>query len=93
MTRTALILTVATIVSGCSMTPTVKKESTMMSPKQIAEAGLQCRQLTSIDSNIPRTICASAPAWAAYEAKARSATDDLLAEGRRQPNAGGFNRN
>jgi hypothetical protein len=93
MVRIALLLTAAALAVGCSMTPTVTKVSTTMTPKEIADAGLECKQLTAIDTNIPRTICAGPKTWAAYEAKARAATDELLAEGRKLPNAGGFNRN
>jgi hypothetical protein len=46
------------------------------------EAGLVCKQIVPIDSNVPRTICASQAAWNSYNDRARLATDDLLARGR-----------
>jgi hypothetical protein len=71
------------------MAPTVTKINTTMTPRDIREAGLECRQLVPIDSNIPRTICASSAAWAAYEERARRATDELFARGRELGNAFG----
>lgn len=81
------------LVTACSATPTVTKQVTTMTPKQIAEAGLVCKQLVPIDSNIPRTICASERSWSTYDERTRTATDELLSKGRELPNAGGFNRN
>ncbi len=83
----------AVAVSACSTTPTVTKQKTTMTVAQINEAGLQCRELTPIDSTIPRTICASEKSWAAYDRRARLASEELFAEGRKIPNAGRFNRN
>ena len=93
MIRIALIASVGALMTACSMTPTVTKERTTMTVGEIKEAGLECRKNIPIDSNIPRTICASPESWLAYEARARSATDELLAEGRKLPNVGGYNRN
>jgi hypothetical protein len=93
MPKIGFALLAVALAAACSMTPTVTKQSTTMTVGEIKEAGLECRRNVAIDTNIPRTICASANSWAAYEAKARAATDELLAEGRKLPNAGGFNRN
>jgi len=89
MIRICLAATTAALVAGCSMTPTVTKVSTTMTPSEIHEAGLVCRQLVPIDSNVPRTICASETAWASYDARARLATDELLAKGKELGNAFG----
>jgi hypothetical protein len=70
------------LAAGCTMTPTVTKVSTTMTPREINEAGLVCKQIVPIDSNVPRTICASQAAWNSYNDRARLATDDLLARGR-----------
>jgi hypothetical protein len=79
-------------VSACSTTPTVVRENTLLTPAQIAEMGLICRRDTPPDSNIPRTICASESAWAAFDDERRKETDDILAEGRKHANVGRFNR-
>jgi hypothetical protein len=60
-----------------------------MTPREIREAGLVCKQLVPIDSNVPRTICASEAAWASYADETRLATDDLLAKGKELGNAFG----
>jgi hypothetical protein len=89
MIRICVAAMAAAFASACTMTPTVKTEVTTMSMREIREAGLECRQLIPIDSNIPRTICASDASWAAYDDSARRATDDLLAEGKKLGNAFG----
>jgi hypothetical protein len=81
------------LLTACSTTPLVTKERSTMTPAEIEAAGLECRKNVAIDTNIPRTICASAKSWARYDARARGATDELLAKGREQPNTGRFNRN
>ena len=89
MIRTCLVAAVAVLAAGCTMTPTVTKVSTTMTPREIREAGLVCKQIVPIDSNVPRTICASQAAWDSYNERARVATDDLLAKGRELGNAFG----
>lgn len=79
-------------VSACSTTPLVTKENAMLTPAQIAEMGLVCRSDTPPDSNIPRTICASEASWAAFDERRRRETDEIFAEGRKNPNVGRFNR-
>jgi hypothetical protein len=54
--------------------------------------GMECRRDTPVDSNIPRTICASAKSWAAFDENRRRETNDILAEGRQNANVGAFNR-
>lgn len=90
--RTAVILC-GLILTACSATPSVVKTDAMMTPAQIAEAGLVCRTQPPIGSALPRTICASEQAWAAYDRRARLASEDLFAAGRELPNSGRFNRN
>ena len=87
MTRIYLAVAAVALVAGCSMTPTVTKVSTTMTPREIQEAGLVCKQLRPVDSNIPRTICASEAAWTSYDKKTQLATDELFAEGRKLGNA------
>jgi hypothetical protein len=93
MKRFALALTVFGAAAGCSTTPTVTKQTTFMTRQEIGDAGLECRQMTAVDTNIPRTICAGEKTWTAYERKTRRATEELLDAGRQLPNAGRFNRN
>jgi hypothetical protein len=76
-------LAFAAIGAGaCSTTPTVSKTKAMMTPAEIAALDLECKSLKPIDSNIPKTICASDSAWDRYAEATRQATDDLLAKGR-----------
>ncbi len=77
------LVALCTLGAGCSITPTVTRTSAMMTRAEIEEMGLRCKQLRPIDSNIPRTICASDLAWRRYNEITRQATDDLLAEGRK----------
>ena len=85
--RTVLALAALAALSGCSITPTVTKQKMTLGEANIG--GMECRREKPIDTNVPRTICASAGAWAAYDEQARSATDDLLFRGRELGNAFG----
>jgi hypothetical protein len=78
--------------SACSTVPLVTREQTTMTVAEIAAEGLICRKDRPPDTNIPRTICASEQAWAAFDERRRRESEDLLAEGRKAPNAGRFNR-
>lgn len=82
----------ALILSACSTTPLVTKTDAMLTPTQIADMGLVCRRDKPPDTNIPRTICASKEAWASFDERRRRETDELMAEGRKSPNVGQFNR-
>lgn len=92
MNRMMLCLgvTFAAVVSGCSSAPLVTRERMTLGEANIE--GLECRKDKPITTNIPRTICASPEAWAAFDQRRRSETDDFLAEGRKVPNVGRFNR-
>lgn len=81
----------AIILSACSATPTVTKERMTLAEANID--GMECRRDTPPDTNIPRTICASPESWAAFDERRRRETEDLLAEGKKYPNVGHFNRN
>jgi hypothetical protein len=87
-----LILVAATAASGCSTVPHITRERTTMSVADIEAEGLVCRKDRQPDTNIPRTICASEEAWAAFDERRRHETDDLLAEGRKATNGGWFQR-
>lgn len=77
-------------VSACSTTPLVTRETMTLGEANIE--GMECRKDRPPDTNIPRTICASPEAWAAFDDKRRRETEDLLAEGRKYANVGRFNR-
>ncbi len=80
----------AIALSACSVTPTVTKQRMTLGEANID--GMECRRDVPIDTNIPRTICASASSWAAFDEKRRRETDAILAEGRQNANVGAFNR-
>ncbi len=82
----------AVILSACSTTPAVVRYTAMMTPAEIREEGLECRKDKPPDTNIPRSICASREAWAAFDERRRRETEDILAEGRKNANVGRFNR-
>lgn len=77
-------------LSACSVVPTVTKERMTLGEADIG--GMECRRDVPVDSNIPRTICASPTSWAAFDEKRRRETDGILAEGRQNANVGAFNR-
>jgi hypothetical protein len=88
----AAMLAAGALACACSTTPTVAKQVTTMTPKEIEEAGLECRRIVPIDTSIPKTICATPVTWASYERRTRLASEDLFAEGRKNTNSGRFNR-
>ncbi len=92
--RPCILLAAASvlILGACSSTPLVTRSDAMLTPTQIADMGLVCRRDKPPDTNIPRTICASKEAWASFDERRRRETDDLMAEGRKAPNTGRFNR-
>ena len=81
-----------TALAACTVVPQVKREDTTMTRAQIEAEGLVCRTDRPSDTNIPRTICASETAWAAFDERRKRETDDLLAIGRSSANFGRFNR-
>jgi hypothetical protein len=91
-TQIVLIAGTALMLGACSTQPTVTRTDTTMTPAQIADSGLICRRDTPPDTNIPRTICASKDSWAAFDERRRRETEELLAEGKKYPNVGRFNR-
>jgi hypothetical protein len=84
------VVIAAALLGACSATPLVTKERMTLGEANID--GLECRKDKPITTNIPRTICASPQAWAAFDERRRKETDELMAEGRKAPNVGGFNR-
>jgi hypothetical protein len=92
MSCAGIALGAGAVLAGCSATPSVTRTDTLMTPAEIADAGLVCRTQPPIGSNLPRTICASPEAWVAYDRKARLATEELIAKGRETTNVGRFNR-
>lgn len=80
----------AIAISACSTTPLVTRETMTLGEANIE--GMECRKDRPPDTNIPRTICASPEAWAAFDDRRRRETEDLLAEGRKYANVGRFNR-
>jgi hypothetical protein len=93
MLRIALLTglaTAAAALAGCSTTPLVTSERMTLGEANIE--GMECRKDRPPDTNIPRTICASPEAWAAFDERRRRETADLLAEGRKYANVGRYNR-
>jgi hypothetical protein len=89
--RTVLMLAAFVAIMGCTTAPSVTKQKMTLGEANIS--GMECRREKPIDSNLPRTICASRQAWAAFDDARRIDTDDILAEGRKHANVGPFNRN
>jgi hypothetical protein len=85
--RTVLALAAFAAVAACTTTPTVTKQRMTLGEANIS--GMECRRGKPIDTNLPRTICASPEAWASYDEQARRATDELMFRGRELGNAFG----
>jgi hypothetical protein len=90
MARTFLVVSTAVLIAACAAMPTVTKERMTLGEANIS--GMECRRDRPINTNVPRTICASPQAWAAFDENHRLAAQDLLAEGRKNANVGAFNR-
>ena len=85
----ALIAVCAAALGACTLTPSVTHESTTMTLAQIEAEGLVCRKDQPTNRLIPRTVCASEAAWAAFDERRKEETDRMIAEGRQNAN---FNR-
>lgn len=81
----------AAALAACSTTPLVSREKMTLGEANIE--GLECRHERAIDTNIPRTICATPQAWAKFDERRRQESADLMAEGKKYSNAGRYNRN
>jgi hypothetical protein len=86
-----LLASLGLVLSACNAVPTVTKERMTLGEANID--GMECRRDRPPDSSIPRTICASPAAWAAFDERRRLETDDILAEGRKAANVGRYNTN
>jgi hypothetical protein len=82
MKRLVLTAFAVSLVAGCSMTPAVTRENTFMTRAQIEAMNLECKHWKPIDSNIPKTICASEKAWEGFGEVTREATEDLMRHAR-----------
>ena len=90
MIRTALVLAAACLgASACSMTPLVTKSRMTLGEANIKD--MECRRETPIGTAQPRTVCASKEDWAAYDKKARYASEDLFQEVRTRNTVTRFN--
>ena len=88
--RSSACISLVALVAGCTATPSITREKMTLGEANIE--GLVCRKDKAPDTNIPRTICASAEAWALFDERRLRETADLLAEGRKYTNVGRFNR-
>ena len=90
MIRIASIAALLVLISGCSTQPSVIKQRMTLGEANIE--GLECRRDTPMGTNLPRTVCASAEAWAKFDAAARYESDLAFEKARSGTNAGAFNR-
>jgi len=82
----------ATLLSACSTVPNIEHQRMTMTRAEIEAEGLVCRRDRPTDTLIPRTVCASEQAWAAFDERRRLETDDLMGDIRSRSNAGRFRR-
>lgn len=80
----------ALALTACAAAPAVQKTSTILG--EVDLTGLECRRETPIGANIPRTVCASPEAWAAYEARAADHARRQIDEADRYTNVFQFGR-
>jgi hypothetical protein len=80
MTRTGVLLLLATLVAACSATPSINRTRTTLG--EVNMEGLECRRDKPPGSSIGRTICATPENWAEYE-KAQSDTSQAALDRRR----------
>lgn len=83
----------AAALSACSTAPAVTRESMTMTKAEISAQGLVCRKDQPTNTLIPRTVCASESAWAAFDERRKSETDKMIAEGRQNANFNRFSAN
>lgn len=93
--KSALILPVLMFSAGlaasaCSTTPIVTKQNMTLGEANIE--GMECRRDKPIGSNMPKTICASPQAWAAFDKAAAYETSLARQAAREVNNVGAFNR-
>ena len=81
----AASLALALLLPAACATPTITRTETLLTPKQIADMGLECREVRPPDSNISRMICATPDAWARDAEREANATETLIRENIRDP--------
>lgn len=89
MTRTGLAIFTALALSGC-VTPLATKTVTTLG--EVDMTNMVCRRETPVGTAMPKTMCASPEAWAAYDKRQAAASEGLFAYARELPNVDKFNR-
>ena len=90
MRGTLAALALAVGLGACTLTPSVTRTKATLG--EVDMTGLDCRTDRPIDSNLPRTICASAQSWAAYDRQQAEKADRLMDEMDRLANSDPFGR-
>ncbi len=76
MTRTGVLLLLATLVAACSATPSINRTRTTLG--EVNMEGLECRRDKPPGSSIGRTICATPENWAQFEADESEESQAML---------------
>lgn len=85
------VLALPFVLAACA-SPSIARTETRLTPKQIADMGLVCREIRPPDSNIPRMVCASPEAWAAEDRREADVTENIERELDTGSGVNGFRR-
>jgi hypothetical protein len=77
-------------VAACSASPIYTRTHTTLG--EVDLTGLECRKDTPINTNVPRTVCASPEAWAAYQKEEAERAERVREEADRYTNVNQFGR-
>jgi hypothetical protein len=89
MMRTGLAFIAALALAGC-VTPTTSKRVTTLG--EVDMTNMICRRETLTGTTLPKTTCAHAEDWAAYDKRQAAASEGLFEYARQLPNVGRYNR-
>lgn len=71
--RIVTVAGLAGLAAACATQPSLNK--TVMPLGEVDMTGMECRRERPINTNQPRTVCASPQQWAAYDKKQQEESD------------------
>lgn len=80
MIRAVVLIGLAGLAAGCSMTPLVTKQRMTLGEANIT--GMECRRVLPPNSNIPKTMCAMPDTWAKFDTRQAEIAENFIDDAR-----------